>query len=205
MTSMPNRFTPIALIAAALLAGCATPEPGSPAARAAAEQKKQEARVAGVQASVDDAPRWFTQPPADADSLYAPGTATSGDMQMAMDKATLSAKRSLADTLRGSLSSKLKEFISESGTGEDPVILTESERVTSNLITETSLAGYSRTETKLVPQGAIYRAYVLLQYPMGNANRILMDRVKQDKMLESKLRASKAFQELEQEIQAARK
>ncbi|WP_235062873.1 hypothetical protein [Paramagnetospirillum caucaseum] len=202
---MLYRFAPIAL-AAGLLAGCATnPAPGTPAATAAAEQRRQEARVANVQASVEEAPAWFTAPPMDGNSLYAPGTATSADMQMAMDKATLSAKRGLADTLKGSLSSKMKEFISESGSGEDPVITSESERITSNLITETSLAGYSRTQSKLVPQGSVYRAYVLLQYPIGNANRILMDRVKQDKVMESKLRASKAFQDLEQEIQAARK
>lgn len=202
---MFNRFTPIVLVTASLLAGCAAPPPGSPAATAAAEQKKQEARVANVQASVDEAPSWFSAPPMDAHSLYAPGTATSADMQMAMDKATLSAKRSLADTLKGTLSSKMKEFITESGSGEDPAITSESERITSNLITETSLAGYSRTQSKLVPQGSLYRAYVLLQYPIGNANRLLMDRVKQDKVMESKLRASKAFQDLEQEIQAARK
>lgn len=203
---MFNRFSPIVLVTAALLAGCATnPEPGTPAATAAAEQKKQQARIAGVQASVDEAPSWFTAPPMDANSLFAPGTATSADMQMAMDKATLSAKRQLADVLKGSLSSKMKEFISESGTGEDPMITSESERITSNLITETNLAGYLRPQSKLVPQGSVYRAYVLLQYPIGNANRILMDRVKQDKVMESKLRASKAFQELEQEIQAARK
>lgn len=204
---MHTKLLPIALVlaSATLLAGCAAPPPGSPAATAAAEQKRQEARAANVQASVDEAPSWFASPPMDNFSIYAPGTSTSADMQMAMDKATLSAKRQLADVLKGSLSSKMKEFISESGTGEDPVITSESERITSNLITETNLAGYSRTQSKVIPQGSVYRAYVLLQYPIGNANRILMDRVKQDKVMESKLRASKAFQELEQEIQAARR
>lgn len=195
-----------AVLGAALLAGCATPKPGSPEAIAAAEQAKQEARVAAVQSSVEDAPSWFMSPPEpDANSYYAVGTSTSSDLQLALDKATLNAKRSLADTLKSSLSSKLKEFISETGTGEDPVVTSESERVTSNLITETNVAGYTRTKTKIMPQGALYRAYVMLQYPLGNANRILVDRVKQDRILESKLRASKAFQELEQDIQAARK
>lgn len=205
MTTMHSRL-PIIIAAAALLGGCATdPQPGTPAAAAAAERQRQAARVAAVESSVDQAPSWFSSPPVDASSLYAPGTATSADMQMALDKATLSAKRSLADVMKGSISSKMKEFISESGTGEDPVITTESERITSNLITETNLSGYTRPQTKLVPQGSVYRAYVLLQYPVGTANRLLMDRLKQDKMMESRLRASKAFQELEQEILSARK
>jgi hypothetical protein len=205
MTSMLKRLA-LTVLAAGLLAGCAAPKPGTPEAVAAAEQAKQEARVAAVQASVEDAPSWFMAPPApDGNSIYAPGTATSSDLQLALDKATLNAKRTLADTLKSSISSKMKEFISESGTGEDPVVNSESERITSNLITETNVAGYTRAQTKMVPQGALYRAYVLLQYPLGNANRILLDKVKQDKLLESRLRASKAFQELEQDIQAARK
>lgn len=59
-------------------------------------------------------------------------------------------------------------------------------------------------QAKVAPQGGQYRAYVLIQYPMGNANRVLVDKVKQSQVLETKLRASKAFQDLEREIQDAR-
>jgi hypothetical protein len=194
-----------AVVGLAVLAGCATPEPGTPAAQAAKEQRREEARTAEVRTSVEEAPAWFINPPKDDFSISAPGTATSGDMQLAIDKAVLSAKRSLADTLNGLLSSKMKEFVSESGAAEDPAITRESERVTTNLITETNLAGYSRTQSKVVPQGGQYRAYVLLQYPMGSANRVLVDRVKENRVLEGKLRATKAFQDLEKEIQDARK
>lgn len=186
------------------LTACAQPEPGSPAAAAAAERQKEEARVSAVRTTVEESPSWFLNPPREDLAIYAPGTATSSDMQLAMDKAVLSAKRTLADTLNSLLSSKMKQFVSESGGGEDTVLLSETERVTTNLITETTLAGYQRTQAKVVPQGSQYRAFVLLQYPTGSANKVLMDRVKQERGLESKLRSSKAFQELEQEIQAAR-
>lgn len=200
--------TLVAAVAACALAGglaaCAQPEPGSPAAAAAAERQKEEARIGAVKSTVDETPSWFLNPPREDLAIYAPGTATSSDMQLALDKAVLSAKRTLADTLNSLLSSKMKQFVSESGAGEDAVVLSETERVTTNLITETTLAGYQRTQAKVIPQGSQYRAYVLLQYPTGSANKVLMDRVKQERGLESKLRSSKAFQELEQEIQAAR-
>lgn len=203
---MPHRssLAVVGLILLGSLAACAQPEPGTPAAAAAAERLKEENRVATVKTTADETPSWFLNPPRDDYAIYAPATATSSDMQLALDKAVLSAKRSLADTLSGLLSSKMKQFISESGSSEDAVVMTESERVTSNLITETNLAGYQRTQAKIVPQGNQYRAYVLLQYPTGSANKVLMDRVKQERGLESKLRASKAFQDLEQEIQDAR-
>lgn len=200
--------TLIAAVAACALVGglaaCAQPEPGSPAAAAAAERQKEEARIGAVKSTVDETPSWFLNPPREDLAIYAPGTSTSSDMQLALDKAVLSAKRTLADTLNSLLSSKMKQFVAESGAGEDAVVLSETERVTTNLITETTLAGYSRTQAKVIPQGSQYRAYVLLQYPTGSANKVLMDRVKQERGLESKLRSSKAFQELEQEIQAAR-
>lgn len=186
------------------LAACASPQPGTPAGTAQQAQQKQEARVDAVKASVSDLPSWFTSPPTDEFSIYAPGTAASADLQFAEDKAVLGAKRALADRINSKLSSKMKEFLSESGAGEDTQVQAESERVTSNLITEVNLSGYNITEKKFVPAGTQYRAYVLLQYPLGQANRILVDQIHKDNILQGKLRASKAFQELEKDIRDAR-
>ena len=98
----------------------------------------------------------------------------------------------------------MKEFLTEIGQGEDTEVLTEAERVTSNLITEVNVSGYSQADAKILAQGNRYRAYVLLKYPIGKANRILIDQVKKNRVLEVKLRASKAFKELEEEIKRAR-
>ena len=200
-----KRFPICAILGSLTLAACASaPQPGSPAWSAQQEQKKQEAQVQTVKSSVDDLPSWFTSPPTDETSLYAPGTATSPDLQFAEDKAVLGAKRAMADRINSKLSSKLKEFISESGAGENPQVMAESERVTSNLITEVNLSGYTVTQKKFVPIGTQFRAFILLQYPLGTANRILVDQVKKNNLLEGRLRASKAFQDLDREIQDAR-
>jgi hypothetical protein len=199
-----TRLSVCAVLGAATLAlaGCA--QPGTPAWTAQQEQKKEEARVEAVKAAVDEAPSWFLSSPVDPNAIYAPGTAVSGDLQFAIDKAVIGAKRSLADRVNSRLSGKMKEFISETGVGENAQVLSESERVTSNLITEVNVAGYTVTEKKIVPTGNQYRAYVLLQYPLGGANRILVDQVKKNSVLESKLRSSKAFQDLEADIRDAR-
>jgi hypothetical protein len=199
-----NRSAICAVLGALTLGACATPEPGTPAWTAQQEQQKQDTRTATVKASVDDLPSWYRNPPTDEFSIYAPGTATSSDLQFAEDKAILGAKRALADRINSRLSSKMKEFLSESGAGENTQVMAESERVTSNLITEVNLSGYNITEKKLVPAGTQYRAYVLVQYPLGNANRILVDQVNKNSLLQGKLRASKAFQELEKDIRDAR-
>ncbi|OAN48827.1 hypothetical protein A6A04_19705 [Paramagnetospirillum marisnigri] len=194
----------LALSAPTLIAGCATPEPGSPAAVALAHQKQQEMRADQVKDTVSDAPSWFTAPPKDEFSLYAPGTATSSDMQMAVDKATLNGKRIVADRLKSLLSAKMKDFASESGMAEDARVMSEVERVTTNVVTEANMAGYQAVKSEIKPQGTQYRAYVLVQYPLGEANRIMVDQTRKSDLLDGKLRASKAFLDLEKDIQAAR-
>lgn len=193
------------VLMASLVAGCASAPPGSPAAVAEEAKQKEEARVEAIKETVEELPSWYTNQPQDEHAVYVVGTATSPDLQMAMDKGTLNAKRTLADRINGLLSSKMKAFVTEIGQGEDAELVTEVERVTTNLITEVNVAGYSQADAKVVSLGNKYRAYVLLQYPVGKANRILVDQVKKNRMLEAKLRASKAFKELEDEITRARK
>ena len=196
--------TAIILGTALTVAACASPEPGTPAFTAKMEQQKQEARADAVKSAISDLPSWYTSPPTDDVSVYAAGTSTSSDLQFAEDKAVLGAKRALADRINSKLSAKMKEFVSETGAGENVHVLAESERVTSNLITEVNLSGYTVKDKKFIPAGSQYRVYVLLQYPLGTANRMLVDQVGKDNLLEGQLRASKAYQDLEKDIQDAR-
>jgi hypothetical protein len=194
----------VLVFAAGFVAGCATPKPGSPEAVYEQEQKKEESRVEATQETIVELPSWFLNPPQDEYSVYAAGTATSADLQLAMDKSILNAKRTLADSIKGLLSSKMKQFIDESGSGEDSVLTNEASKVTTNLITEANVAGYKQADAKVLAQGKQYRAYVLLQYPIGQANKVLVDQVKKNRVLEGKLRATKAFKDLEEEIKRAR-
>ena len=196
---------PVPLIAVILLAACSTPEPGTPAWTAMQERQKQEAKAEAVKDTLSDLPDWFASPPVDEHALYQAGTAVSSDLQFAWDKAVLSAKRAMADRINSRISSKIKEFLAESGAAENAKVLYDSERVTTNLITEASLAGYAVKDKKILPLGTQYRVYVLLEYPTGSANQMLVEQVKKDQALETQLRASKAYQELEQDIQNARK
>jgi hypothetical protein len=192
------------LFTAGFVSGCASPLPGSPAAVYEKEQKKEEAHVEATKETVVEIPIWYLNLPQEAHSVYAAGTATSGDLQLAMDKSILNAKRILADSIKGLLSSKMKQFVDESGSGDDSVLTNEASKVTTNLITEANVAGYKQADAKVLAQGKQYRAYVLLQYPLGKANKVLVDQVKKNRILEGKLRATKAFKDLEEEIKRAR-
>ncbi len=202
-----NFNKPVFIAAAVLLtglAGCAGPQPGTSGFVTMQQEDQQKAAIKVAEQSVAKAPSWYTQPPVDASSIYAASTETSSDMQMSMDMAVLSAKRTLAGQIGNRLPSKMKEFAMQVGAGDDVQITKEIERVTTNVITEVNLAGFTRDKSELIPQGKGYRTYVLLRYPLGESNRMILDQMKKSAVLDAKLRASKAFQELENEIEAAK-
>jgi hypothetical protein len=187
-----------------VLTACVGPQPGTPSYVAMQEEDRQKAAIKVAQESVAKAPSWYLQPPVDANSIYAAGTETSSDMQMSMDMAVLSAKRTLAAQIGNRLSSKMKEFAMQVGSNDDNQVTKEIERVTTNVITEVNLAGFTREKSELIPQGKGYRTYVLLRYPLGDSNRMIVDQMKKSAVLDAKLRASEAFKELEKEIESAK-
>lgn len=187
----------IPITALSLLGGCQTvPDPGSP--EAAAQQKEEQ--IASVQKTSTDLPWWFLNPPIYEGYLSATGTATSSDLQLALDKAILFAKRDLADRVNSAVSSKMKSFVAETSAGNTTELVGEIERITRNLVSEVNLSGYTREEVEIKPDGTQYRAFVLLNYAADRTNRLVVDQVNQSTLLETRLRASEAFKELEADI-----
>ena len=154
---------------------------------------------------MEEAPDWFTEPPAEGDYLYIAATALSSDLQGSIDKAVMDAKTNLADRLNSKMNGKLQRFIEESGSVEDREFVQQMERVSRSVFTDVNTAGYRVTEKKLIKVRGGYRAFVLLEYPLGEINQVLLEGVKQDQRAHAKLRASKAFAALEEEIEAARR
>lgn len=185
------------------LGACSSPDIGSPAWVAEMAKQRQEDRAEQRRDVVSEIPSWYLSVPKDGLSLYGAGTATSTDLQMALDKATLLAKRDLADHIKNQLSSKIKQFTAESGSADDPQFRSEVESVTTNMIAEVDLSGYELVKKTVSANDGLYRVYALAQYPMGSANRVLMERLKRDAAVDGRLRASKAFLELEQDIRNA--
>lgn len=188
-----------------LLVACAGPKPGTPEYVAVKEVEQQKAALAAVTQSIAKAPAWFLQPPVDANALYAAATESSPDMQMSMDMALLSAKRGLAGSLGERVSSKMTDFASQTGSGNDVEVVKEIERVTKSVAADVNVAGHVREKSEVIQEGRNYRTYVLLRYPVGENNRVVADQVKKSAVLDTKIRAAKAFQDLEREIELAKK
>jgi hypothetical protein len=122
-----------------------------------------------------------------------------------MDKAVMTAKSQLASKLGDRVSQKIKEFASETGTINDEQVVRTIETARISVTTDQNVAGYVLEKSEVVQEGNRYRSYVLLRYPVGENNKVISAQVKKNALLDGKVKASKAWEDLEKEIELAKK
>ena len=155
-----------------------------------------------VETQIDLIPEWYLAHPQDED-IYSSGTSVTPDMQLSMDIAILNAKTTLADRINGRLSSKTKKFVKRIGSNDmDAAVAMDIQRVTTNLIADVDVAGYAVDKSKIIQDGPQYRAYVLLAYSDKEANKVIVNMLRKDKMLLEKLMATNAYKDLESSVAA---
>ena len=158
-----------------------------------------------VETAVSQIPKWYLEIPKDKENVYSTGTATAPDLQLAVDIATMNAKTTLADRINGKLNSMMKTFIAKVGQDDlDSEVLTEVEKVSKNLIAEVDVAGYVPTTVKVYPSGTQFRAFVLLTYSEKEARKVIVNRMRKNRLAYSKLKATDAWKELEDEVEKSK-
>tara|TARA_Y100000593_G_scaffold95126_1_gene200259 strand:- start:2669 stop:3334 length:666 start_codon:yes stop_codon:yes gene_type:complete len=154
-----------------------------------------------VKAESSLVPKWYKELPDKKGSIFTTGSATAPDLQLSVDIAILNAKTTLADRINGKLDSMTKQFVAKIGSNDlDASVLTEIEKVSKNVIASVDVAGYNPTKIDVFPSGVQYRAFVLLEYNDKNAWKIIMNRLRKDRMIYSRLRSTEAWKELETEV-----
>ena len=184
-----------------LLAGCSSPKPGSPQALAV----EKEATEKKIDKNLKAMPEWYAKTPLDNNILFASATETSRNMQMSMEKASIKARAELALTVGGRISTMMKAYAEEAGVSNDPDVNQIVSTVTSQEAINVNLSGVQRADAQINREGDSYRAYVLIRYPLGELNKIAVEQVRQSTVLNAKLRASKAFEDLERKVEEAKK
>ena len=158
-----------------------------------------------VETAVSQIPKWYLEIPKDKENVYSTGTATAPDLQLAVDIATMNAKTTLADRINGKLDSMMKTFIAKVGQDDlDSEVMTEVEKVSKNLIAEVDVAGYVPTNVEVYPSGTQFRAFVLLTYSEKEARKVIVNRMRKNRLAYSKLKATDAWKELEDEVEKSK-
>ena len=154
-----------------------------------------------VSKQIEQIPEWYLNIPSGDDTIYSSGSARAPDLQLAVDIAIMNAKTTLADRINGKLDSMTKSFVAKIGSSDlDTSVLNEIEKVSKNVIASVDVAGYIIDKSDVTQEGAQYRAYVLLAYNNEEATKVLMNRMKRDKMIYSRIRSTEAWKELEEEV-----
>jgi hypothetical protein len=167
---------------------------------AAREMESQKA----VQSTISKVPAWFLNTESSPDFVYANATENSADLQLSIDMAMLSGKRQLAQILGEMVSSRMTDFAAQSGNTQDGAVNKEVERVTKSVVADVQMGGYQREKIEVLPNGKTFRAYVRLSYSTADLKRIMTKEIQKNEALNTKIRRTKAFEELEKEIELAR-
>jgi hypothetical protein len=180
------------------------PKPGSTEAALKIRKDQIEKNNKKVKTAVDNIPQWCLSPPVSDFALAACGSGESASMNMAKSRAILRAKREIADMVNSMISARMNDFNKATGMGSNEQVKEASEIVIKNTTIEAQLIGYKQTKIDAQSLNGKYKFYVLLEYPLGEANQALLNQIKNDEVLSSQKNADKAMADLEADIEKAR-
>jgi|TARA_R110001592_G_scaffold58814_5_gene178176 hypothetical protein len=130
---------------------------------------------------LEEVPKWFVEKEGnkgllnkkDKFYLYGVGVATSPDLQLAMDKATMIAKADLADVLHGEMNKNASVFIQEIGDDGNTIVSSEAQSTIVNMIKQTKVQGWEQWKISIsITNTEQYRVYMGLQLPLGEYNKL---------------------------------
>ena len=99
-----------------------------------------------------------------------------------------------------------KSWIAKFGQSDvDARVMTEIEKVAKNVIANVDVAGYSPVEVDVSAAGTQYRAFVLLEYSDKEAQKVIFNRLRKDRLVYSRLRSTEAWKELELQVEKSEK
>ena len=132
--------------------------------------------------SVNHVPLWFINDHAKIEEcgdetdnfcIFGFGTATSPDLNLAMEKAKMIAKSELADIIRGEINLTSKQYTKESGEKNNRVVNSEIEMILVNTIKNTSVKGYEIYKQDISQtKNGYYRAFLGLKLPFRQLDKI---------------------------------
>ncbi len=176
------------------IAGCATqPAPGSPEERmqeVAQERAEQEERT---EASVLELPEWYDNPPKSASALYAVAEATQRNLTLARRASLNQGKAALAERFGAYLDAFDEQYLD--GVGEE--FKTGAKSAFSQ-----KLAGWSVSKRKTIALNGMVQMYVLMEYPIGEANRIIVGELKKNKNDLLQARKNEGFRMMEEMLES---
>lgn len=150
--------------------------------------------------AVEEMPQWMADVPEDPSYLFGTATSTSQKMQTAIDKAQTQARGEVAGQLETEFQGLTRQFEEEVGEDQDAVFLEQFTQVQQEVVSQT-MTGAAPRERAVTTEDGLYRAYVLVELPIGQAAQELMSQLEQNEEAYTRFRQSQAFEELREEVE----
>jgi len=115
---------------------------------------------------------FYLEPPAHTGTdAYFAGMGMSRDLSMANEKAKLDAERKLSNFLDGRVKTMTRQYKVDGGNA-DQNLYAEKTEIVAQKVSKASIAGAQRVSIKVYQEGNLFRVYVLMKFPLGEANQI---------------------------------
>jgi len=156
--------------------------------------------TAQAREAIASQPSWFVNVPQDPNYIYAAKTETSRDMQLAINKAVQQGRIEIASQVEAKMEGRQKLFQAETGADTSSQIMKDFDEAQKQVVSQVINGSRVKHQVTTAESG-IYRAFVLVEMPIGSANQAMMQKIKANQALYTRLRATKAFEELEKDVE----
>jgi len=157
--------------------------------------------------TVKNLPDWYINTPVKEGFKYQSAEATSQSMQLAVDKARVSAVSTLSQMIKSEWNGYTKRVQEETGMGSDSKLLDQFSSTQENVISN-QLEGVIVKKKDIQVENSdgtrIYRIFVLVEFDENAANEKLLAQIKADQQLYDAIKASELVDEMEQKVEAYR-
>jgi len=149
------------------------------------------------------APAWFLDPPQDDNYFLSAQTAVSQQLQTAIDKAKTNGRLDLAARVETHVEGLYSQFTEDIGTETESRIRQKYEQGTKQIV-DRALNGSNSRHTQYCREAGGYRAFVLMELPVGEANEEVMRMISREEELYTEFKASQFFEEMERKLEQYR-
>ncbi len=146
--------------------------------------------------AMKDAPEWFLMHPEAEDAIYGVGMAKKQNPTLARKAAIARARDDVAGQVEIKVSSMIKDFMQESGIGENAQSLEFTQSVSKQVV-DISLQGSKVQEVYPGNDGTIY---ALVEYPLNALRQSTLSEAQKQEALYNEFKAQQGFEALEKAI-----
>lgn len=184
-------------VVAAVLAACSSAPRDHYDRRVYQERERQNAEV---KSALSNAPKWMTELPRSNSAVYENGSAVSRDWSMAVNKAKTVALGKVCIAAGGRVDQQSRMYLAD----REDTSIEISELAIRSFCPAVDVSGAEVVETRMVPEGNRFRAYVLIALPTGDANAIQRANQQRELRRDAQRRSESAQREMDSNRNLAR-